>query len=55
MEYYAKSIRKFQRELKKSVSEFLQFGPLGRTIAVTNKDLNNTHLSEQKGHFLGLL
>jgi hypothetical protein len=30
MEYYAKGIRKFQRELKTSVSEFLQFGPLGR-------------------------
>src|SRR6266849_1363768 len=30
MEYYAKSIRKFHRELKTSVSEFLQFGPLGR-------------------------
>jgi hypothetical protein len=30
MEYYAKSIRKFQRELKTFVSEFLQFGPLGR-------------------------
>jgi hypothetical protein len=30
MEYYAKGIRKFQRELKTSISEFLQFGPLGR-------------------------
>ena len=32
MEYYAKGIRKFQRELKKSVSEFLQFGLLGRKM-----------------------
>jgi hypothetical protein len=32
VEYYAnaKGIRKFQRELKTSVSEFLQFGLLGR-------------------------
>jgi len=34
MEYYAyaKGIRKFQRELKKSVSELLQFGLLGRKM-----------------------
>ena len=32
MEYYAKGIRKFQRELKKSVSEFPQFGLLGRKM-----------------------
>ena len=34
MEYYtyAKGIRKFQREVKKSVSEFLQFGLLGRKM-----------------------
>jgi hypothetical protein len=30
MEYYAKGIRKFQRELKTSVSAFPQFGLLGR-------------------------
>ena len=34
MEYYtyAKGIRKFQRELKTSVSGFLQFGLLGRKM-----------------------
>ena len=34
MEYYAysKGIRKFQRELKTSVPEFLQFGLLGRKM-----------------------
>ena len=32
MEYYAKGIRKFQRELKTSVSEFPQFGLLGRRM-----------------------
>jgi len=32
MEYYANGIRKFQRELKKSVSEFPQFGLLGRKM-----------------------
>ena len=32
MEYYAKGIRKFQRELKTSVSEFPRFGLLGRKM-----------------------
>jgi hypothetical protein len=32
MKYYAKGIRKFQRELRISVSEFPQFGLLGRKI-----------------------
>jgi hypothetical protein len=32
MEYYAKGIRKFQRELKTSVSAFPQFGLLGRKM-----------------------
>ncbi|MDP9286737.1 MAG: hypothetical protein M3P08_00855 [Thermoproteota archaeon] len=32
MDYYAKGIRKFQRELKTSVSEFPQFGLLGRKM-----------------------
>jgi hypothetical protein len=32
MEHYAKGIRKFQRELKISVSEFPQFGLLGRKM-----------------------
>ena len=32
MEYYAKGIRKFQRELNISVSEFPQFGLLGRKM-----------------------
>jgi hypothetical protein len=32
MEYYAKGIRKFQRELKISVSEFPRFGLLGRKM-----------------------
>jgi hypothetical protein len=32
MKYYAKGIRKFQRELKISVSEFPQFGLLGRKM-----------------------
>jgi hypothetical protein len=32
MEYYAKDIRKFQRELKRSVSEFPRFGLLGRKM-----------------------
>jgi hypothetical protein len=33
MEYYAKGIRKFQRELKTSVSEFPRFGLLGRKMS----------------------
>jgi hypothetical protein len=33
MEYYAKGIRKFQRELKISVSEFPRFALLGRKMA----------------------
>ena len=32
MKYYAKGIRKFQRELNISVSEFTQFGLLGRKM-----------------------
>jgi hypothetical protein len=32
MEHYAKGIRKFQRQLKISVSEFPQFGLLGRKM-----------------------
>jgi len=32
MEYYAKGIRKFQRELKISFSEFPRFGLLGRKM-----------------------
>ena len=32
VEYYAKGIRKFQRELKISVSEFPRFGLLGRKM-----------------------
>jgi hypothetical protein len=32
MKYYAKGIRKFQRELNISVSEFPQFGLLGRKM-----------------------
>ncbi|MGC2670194.1 MAG: hypothetical protein WA220_13535 [Candidatus Nitrosopolaris sp.] len=32
MKYCAKGIRKFQRELKTSVSEFPQFGLLGRKM-----------------------
>jgi len=32
MKYYSKGIRKFQRELNKSVSEFPQFGLFGRKM-----------------------
>ena len=62
MEYYAKGIRKFQRELKKSVSEFPQFGLLGwkmpqeidsenywpdsNSCAQTQKELDDYELQE---------
>ncbi len=40
MEYYAKGIRKFQRELETSVSEFPRFGLLGRKMP-EEADLEN--------------
>jgi hypothetical protein len=56
MEYYAKGIRKFQRELKTSVSAFPQFGLLGRKMpeeadsgnscAQTQKELEDYRLQE---------
>ena len=59
MEYYAKGIRKFQRELKTSVSEFPRFGrrmpqefdsenywPDSSSCAQTQKELEDYRLQE---------
>ena len=40
MFHYAKGIRKFQRELKTSVSEFPQFGLVGRITTAEEEEQN---------------
>jgi hypothetical protein len=41
MEYYAKDIRKFQRELKKPVLDFPQLGLAGELTNEEERDTNN--------------
>ena len=49
MEYYAKGIRKFQRELKKPVLDFPQLGLIGELTNEEERDTNNEWAGRNSG------
>jgi hypothetical protein len=49
MEYYAKGIRKFQRELKKPVLDFPQLGLTGELTNEDERDTNNDWAGRNSG------
>jgi hypothetical protein len=50
MFHYAKGIRRLQRELKISVSEFPQFGLIGRITTAEEEEQNLSDRSHTKTH-----
>jgi hypothetical protein len=49
MEYYAKGIRKFQRELKRPVLDFPQLGLAGELTNEDERDTNNDWAGRNSG------